>query len=62
MALELNSDFILVEKIFVSGTISLKNWKIFENEDEKGRRKKSTSSLFAIWKTFFYSDTLILAC
>ena len=54
IALELNSDFILVEKIFVSGTISLrKNWKIFENEDEKGRRKKSTSSLFAIWKTFF---------
>ena len=25
-----------------------KNYKIFENEEEKGRRKKSTSSLFAI--------------
>ena len=54
IAFELNSDFILVKKINVSGTISLrKNWKIFENEDEKWRRRKSTYSLFAIWETFF---------
>ena len=52
--MELDSHFILVGKVFMSGAISLgKNDKIFENEDKKWRRKKSTSSLFAIWKTFF---------
>ena len=61
--MELDNDFILVEKIFMSGAISLgKNWKMFENEDEKWKRKKSTYSIFAIWETFFYSDTWILAC
>ena len=40
---ELDCDFVLVEKIIVSGILSCKNFlKKFNNEDEKWKRKKST--------------------
>ena len=41
---ELDYDFVLAEKISMSGILSnKKNPKTLKNEDEKWRRKKSTS-------------------
>ena len=41
---ESSCDFVLVKKIFVSGILSSKKFeKKKENENEKWRRKKSTS-------------------